>query len=109
MNDCIFCKIINKEIPSNVVYEDDEILAFNDIVPKSPVHILVIPKDHIETFNDIKDHEITSKISKVIQKIVIEHKIDKSGYRVVINCNKDGGQIVNHLHYHILGGKHLKW
>lgn len=109
MSDCIFCKIINKEISSDIVYEDKDVIAFNDIGPKAPVHILIIPKKHIPTFNDIIDYDITGKITRVIQKIVKDKNLDKPGYRVVVNCNKDGGQAVYHLHYHILGGRPLLW
>ncbi len=109
MNDCIFCKIINKEIPSNIVYEDNEILAFRDINPVAPVHILVIPKKHLESVLDIKkeDEQIVGKIYTVINKIAKEEKIDESGFRIVVNCGEDGMQEVKHLHFHILGGKKL--
>ncbi|MBU1077765.1 MAG: histidine triad nucleotide-binding protein [Spirochaetes bacterium] len=109
MEGCLFCKIINKEIPGDIVYEDDDILAFNDIDPKAPVHVLIIPKQHIPTFNDIDDPAIIGKITRIIQKIAKEKNIDKGGYRVVANCNKNGGQAVYHLHYHLLGGRELGW
>ena len=107
--DCLFCKIINKEIPSQIVYEDDDILAFNDIAPKAPVHILVIPKKHIESHAKLiaEDAELMGKIQMVINKIAKEKGISESGYRVVINCGEDGGQEVKHLHFHLLGGKKL--
>ncbi len=109
MSDCIFCKIINKEISSDIVYEDEDVIAFNDIDPKAPVHILVIPKEHISTFNDITDFSITGKISSVIQKLAKEKNIDEQGYRIVANCNQHGGQAVSHLHYHLLGGRQMQW
>lgn len=109
MSDCLFCKIINKEITSDIIYEDEDIVAFNDIDPKAPVHILLIPKKHVPTFNDITDYDIIGKITKVIQNIVKDKNIDKDGYRVVINCNQHGGQSVPHLHYHLLGGRQLQW
>lgn len=109
MSDCLFCKIINKEIPSEIVYEDNDVLAFNDIDPKAPVHILIIPKKHITTYNDIEDYEIIGKITKAVQQIAKEKNIDQKGYRVVTNCNNDGGQAVYHLHYHLLGGRSLQW
>ncbi len=109
MSDCIFCKVINKEIPSDILHEDEDVIAFNDIDPKAPIHILIIPKEHISTFNDITDYNIIVKISKVIQKLVKDKNIDEQGYRVVVNCNQDGGQSVSHLHYHLLGGRQMQW
>ena len=107
--DCIFCKIINKEIPSKIVYEDEEILAFNDIHPLTPIHILVIPKKHIESAIDIKeeDEKLIGRMYTVINKIANDLNIDKKGFRVVTNCGEDGGQEVKHLHFHLLAGKKL--
>lgn len=106
--DCVFCKIINGEIPSNKVYEDEKILAFYDLEPQAPVHVLIIPKNHIcctdkldETNCEIVGY-IFSKISKIAEKLGLEN-----GYRVVNNCKEDGGQTVFHLHFHLLGGKKL--
>lgn len=109
MNDCIFCKIIKKEIPSDTVYEDDEIIAFRDIHPAAPIHILVIPKKHIESLIDVKqeDEQLIARIFKVINKIAEQEGMDKKGFRVIINCGEDSGQEVGHLHFHILGGKKL--
>ena len=109
MSDCIFCKIINKEIPSSIVYEDDEILAFRDINPVAPVHILVIPKKHIDSLVELKkeDEEVVGRIYTVINKIAKQEKIDEKGFRVVVNCGEDGMQEVKHLHFHLLGGKKL--
>lgn len=106
--DCLFCKIINGEIPTNKVYEDDEILAFKDINPKAPVHILVIPKKHISSAKEIKedDEALIGKIFTVINKIAKEFNLE-NGYRIVNNCGEDGGQEVMHLHFHLLGGKKL--
>ena len=111
MSDCIFCKIIKGEIPSKKVYEDDKVLAFNDISPEAPVHFLIIPKEHIESVNDIseKNSEIVAHIFRIINKIVKELGIDETGSRIVNNCRKDGGQTVNHMHFHVLGGRDLKW
>ena len=109
MSNCLFCKIVNKEISSDIVYEDDDVLAFNDIDKKAPVHILIIPKKHIPTFNDIDNYSIIEKITKTIQKLARDKKIDKEGYRVVANCNQNGGQAVFHLHYHLLGGRPMQW
>ena len=109
MEDCVFCKIIKGEIPSTKVYEDEEILAFKDINPVTPVHILVIPKKHIESLNEIEqeDQMLIGKIFTVIKKIAKEQGIAEYGYRVIANCGEDGGQEVKHLHFHILGGKKL--
>jgi len=111
MSDCIFCKIINGEISTERVYEDENVVAFNDINPQSPVHILVIPKVHISSLNDIDENNsrIIGQIHLAIKKIGIEKNLDHKGYRVVNNCGKDGGQTVDHLHYHILGGREMKW
>jgi len=109
MDNCIFCKIINKEIPSQSVYEDDLILAFNDINPVAPVHILIIPKKHLTSMNDLteRDTAIIGNIFLVIKKLAAEFEIAASGYRVVINIGADGGQQVGHLHFHLIGGKPL--
>lgn len=108
-NDCIFCKIIKGEILSSKVYEDEEVLAFNDINPAAPVHILVIPKKHITSLATMEDGEeiIISKIYKIINEIAENQGFKDNGYRVIVNCGKDGGQEVGHLHFHILAGKQL--
>lgn len=109
MEDCIFCKIINGEIPSTKVYEDDEILAFKDINPAAPIHILVIPKKHILSLVQLEkeDEMLVGKIYTVINKIAEEQGVLNKGYRVIVNCGKDGGQEVGHLHFHLLAGKSL--
>lgn len=109
--DCIFCKIINKEIPSDIVYEDEDVLAFNDINPEAPVHVLVIPKKHITSFNGLTeaDGALLTKIMLVIQKIAKEKNIADSGYRIVNNCGEQGGQTVGHLHFHLMGGREMLW
>lgn len=109
MEDCLFCKIIKGEIPSNKVYEDEEILAFNDINPAAPIHILVIPKKHIKSLANIEkeDEMLLGKIQFAINEITEEQGFKKDGYRVIMNCGKNGGQEVGHLHYHILAGKPL--
>jgi len=111
MNDCIFCKIAKGEISSKKVYEDDKVFVFHDINPEAPVHVLVIPKEHIASANDIDESksDIIAHIYLVIHKIVRELGIAETGYRIVNNCGEDGGQTVNHLHFHILGGRSLKW
>lgn len=108
--DCLFCKIIAGEIPSNKVYEDDSVLAFYDIDPKAPTHFLVIPKQHISSLD-----EITAENSAVIAHVyeVIAHLAKKlglgNGYRVVSNCGEEGGQTVGHIHFHVLAGRNLGW
>lgn len=107
MEDCIFCKMIKGEIPSNKVYEDEEILAFYDIQPAAPIHILVIPKKHISSLAELskEDEALIGKIYGVIHKIADEKGFQKNGYRVIVNCGKDGGQEVMHLHFHLLAGR----
>lgn len=109
MEDCIFCKIIRGEIPSTKVYEDDEILAFNDVNPAAPIHILVIPKKHINSLADMKpeDEKLVGKIYGVINKIAEKEGFKDEGFRVIVNCGKNGGQEVMHLHFHILAGRKL--
>lgn len=109
MSDCLFCKIINKEIPSKIVYEDDSVLCFHDVSPMAPVHLLVIPKNHIASVNEVtgENVEYIAKIFSVIPEIAKTVGIDKTGYRVITNCGEDAGQTVKHLHFHILGGKKL--
>jgi len=109
--DCIFCKIANGEIPSKKIYEDEKVIAFHDISPEAPIHFLVIPKEHIQSANEISEENanIISHIFLVINKLVRELNIEKTGYRVVNNCGKDGGQSVNHIHFHVLGQRELKW
>ena len=105
---CLFCKIINKEIPSNVILEDENFLAFHDINPKAPVHILVIPKIHVDSFNEVSG-EIMSKMTDFIHSVAKEVNIENSGYRIITNIGDNGGQEVKHLHFHILGGAKLTW
>lgn len=109
MEDCLFCKIIRGEIPSTKVYEDEEILAFKDINPAAPIHILVIPKKHIKSLVELEkeDEILIGKIYTVINKIAEEQGVKEKGYRVIVNCGKDGGQEVEHLHFHLLAGKPL--
>lgn len=106
--DCLFCKIINGDIPSTKVYEDDSVLAFKDINPNAPVHVLVIPKMHIESANCIHEQNIDA-VSKVLLAIPVVAKLCglENGYRVITNVGEDGGQTVKHLHFHILGGEKL--
>ena len=105
---CLFCKIIAGEIPSTKVYEDDTVLAFRDINPQAPVHVLVIPKEHIPSVDGItaENSQVVAHIFEVIPTIAAAEKL-ANGYRVVSNCGADAGQTVNHLHFHILGGREL--
>ncbi len=108
MDDCVFCKIVKGEIPSEKVYEDSEILAFKDINPIAPVHILVIPKTHIKSLVEFNDDELLAKMFKVIKQIAKDQNIEESGYRVVTNIGENGGQAVKHLHFHVIGGRKLE-
>ena len=107
MNDCIFCKIIAKEIPSKIVYEDEKVIAFNDIDPKAPIHILVVPKEHIESAAYLENRDdISGAVFTAVAKICKGLNLDK-GFRIVTNCGEDARQSVKHLHFHILAGKPL--
>lgn len=105
---CLFCKIVKNEIPANIELENDDFLAFHDINPKAPVHILAIPKKHCDSFNDVTP-ETMSGMTTFIQELVQKLGIDKSGYRLITNIGENGGQEVKHLHWHVLGGSKLKW
>ena len=108
-DDCIFCKIVGKQIPAVLVYEDDKVLAFNDVNPQAPVHVLVIPKAHITTVAELEDMSVIKDLFAVMKKVAEEKGIDKTGYRIVVNHGKDSGQAVPHLHFHLLGGRSLHW
>lgn len=109
--DCIFCKIAQGEIPSNKVYEDEDVLAFHDLNPEAPVHILVIPKKHITNLETAaaEDQMLLGKIMLTIQQIAREQGIAETGYRVVSNIGAQGGQTVMHMHFHLLGGREMLW
>ncbi len=109
MTDCIFCKIINGEIPSNKVFESDTVLAFRDINPQAPVHVVIIPKVHIASANELCAENISAvtDIFSAIPEIAKAAGVAESGYRIINNCGEDGGQTVRHLHFHMLGGKNL--
>lgn len=111
MEDCLFCGIVEGNIPSKKVYEDDRILAFEDINPRAPVHILVIPKSHKATLLELEeaDKETIGNIYLVINKLAREKKIADEGFRVVVNCGKRAGQEVFHIHFHLLGGRSMQW
>lgn len=107
VNDCIFCKLAAGIIPSNMVLETERVLAFHDISPAAPVHILIIPRKHIPTMNDVAEEDLSliADIHQVAQQIARQFGIADSGYRLINNCGKEGGQVVYHLHYHLLGGE----
>lgn len=110
MTDCLFCKIVSGEIPSSKVFENEEFLAFNDIDPKAPVHVLVIPKKHFENISNLSvtDEKLTAGLMNVASKIADQEKLSK-GFRIVINTGVEGGQSVFHVHAHVLGGRSLTW
>ena len=109
MDDCVFCKIIKGEIPSEKVYEDEFVLAFKDINPTAPIHVLVIPKKHIETLMDVKpeDADLMAKILEGVQKVAEKLGIEKNGFRLIANCGPDSGQEVMHVHFHLLAGRKM--
>ena len=111
MEDCIFCKIINKEIPASIVFEDEKIIAFNDINPQAPIHILLIPREHFASLNDIPEEKknILSHLLLKARQIAQEKGIAEKGYRIVLNTAKDSGQEVFHIHLHLLGGRRMNW
>ncbi len=111
MAECLFCKIVNGDIPCNIVYQDENVLAFRDINPVAPVHVLIIPKRHIQSVRDLNDENINvvTHIFNAANIIAKELGIDETGFRVVTNIGEDGGQTVLHLHYHLLGGRNLQW
>ena len=111
MSECLFCKIRDGEIPAEVVYEDDEVLAFNDVNPQAPVHVLIIPKKHISTVNDAgpDDAAIIGNMMLAAKDIANTRKIAADGYRLVVNCNQNAGQTVFHIHLHLLGGRRMSW
>ncbi|MGR9099586.1 MAG: histidine triad nucleotide-binding protein [Gammaproteobacteria bacterium] len=109
MAECLFCKMVSGEIKPDVVYEDEEILAFRDINPQAPVHILAIPKVHVATLNELEDERLGGKLLRTVADLARKEGLSDDGYRAVINCNKQGGQEVYHLHLHLLGGRQMTW
>ena len=111
MADCLFCKIIKREIPSSIVYEDDRLLAFNDINPQAPTHVLILPREHIESLNDAApgDEATLGHLLRLASKIANQQGIAENGYRTVINTGAESGQSVWHLHVHVLGGRPMNW
>jgi len=109
--DCLFCKIAEKTIPAQIIFENDKILAFRDISPKAPVHVLIIPRKHIPGMNDITPADVVllGEIQTAAREIARSENISENGYRLVLNCGKDAGQAVAHLHYHLLGGRKFGW
>ena len=111
MQDCLFCKMVSGEIQPDTVYEDDDVLAFRDINPQAPTHVLIIPKIHIATINDLQpEHaELVGKLYLAAAKIAVMEGFADDGYRVVMNCNEQAGQTVFHIHLHLLGGRNMSW
>ncbi|HEY5649410.1 MAG TPA: histidine triad nucleotide-binding protein [Nitrospiria bacterium] len=111
MSDCLFCKIVQKEIPAKILYEDDAVLVFDDINPQAPVHSLIIPKTHVASLDDtaLSDSSLLGKLLQTARDQARARKIHSSGFRTVINSGADGGQTVSHLHVHLLGGRAMGW
>ena len=111
MSVCLFCKIITREIPASIVYEDEHLVAFNDINPQGPTHVLIVPKRHIASLNDLAagDDQIVGEMVRLAATLAAEKGIDASGYRTVFNTNRDAGQTVFHIHLHLVGGRAMKW
>lgn len=112
MTDCVFCKIASKEIPSEIVYEDDMIVSFKDLEPQAPVHVLIVPKKHIKSLSEATEQDkavISHIMVDVVAQLAKKFKIASDGFRVVVNTGKMGGQTVPHLHFHLLGGRDMQW
>ena len=110
-SDCLFCKIVDKDIDANVIFESDDVIAFRDINPQAPTHVLIIPKRHISTINDLvdSDTDIVGRLYLAAKEIAAQEGIADAGYRAVMNCNAAAGQTVFHIHLHLLGGRNLSW
>jgi len=111
MTDCLFCKIRDGEIPADIVFESDDVLAFNDVNPRAPIHIIIIPKKHIPTINDVEDDDelIMGKLFSAAKSIAEQKAVSDDGYRLVVNCNEKAGQTVFHIHMHLLAGRAMTW
>ncbi len=111
MTDCIFCKIAAGEIPANIVYEDEHVIGFHDLNPQAPIHILLIPRKHIATINDLQaeDDIILGRLYRAAAQVAQQEGLSQEGYRTVMNCNAAGGQTVFHIHLHLLGGRQMTW
>jgi histidine triad (HIT) family protein len=109
--DCLFCKIIDKQIPSNIVYTDEQVIAFDDIAPQAPIHKLIIPRKHIATLNDLSpaDSPLIAHMLQTAKTLTQALEVEEAGYRLVFNCNRHGGQEVFHIHLHLLAGRQLQW
>ena len=108
---CLFCKIINGDIPAKILYHDDKVIAIEDIQPQAPTHVLIIPHEHIATLNDVtaNHNELVGHLFQTAKKIAAEKGLSEPGYRVVMNCNSEGGQAVYHIHLHLLAGRQMSW
>ncbi|MCD5407411.1 MAG: histidine triad nucleotide-binding protein [Desulfotomaculum sp.] len=111
MPECIFCKIINKEIPAEIIYEDEQVMAFKDVNPVAPVHILLIPKKHIATLFDLttEDSDVIGQLVLTAKKLAVKLGLEEKGFRLVANCKEDGGQTVFHIHFHLVGERFFAW
>ncbi len=111
MTDCLFCKIRDGEIPADIVYENDDVLAFRDVNPQAPLHVLIVPRKHIATVNDVQpdDAAVMGKLFLAAQHIAAQEGVADDGYRLVVNCNSKAGQTVFHIHMHVLGGRNMTW
>lgn len=109
--DCIFCKIAQQEVPATILYQDEQVIAFDDLHPRAPIHKLIIPHKHIATLNELskEDENVAGRMLYVAQQLAKQFDIAENGYRVVMNCNKDAGQAVFHIHLHLLGGREMNW
>ena len=108
-DDCLFCRIVRREIPATVVFEDDHVVAFRDINPQAPTHVVIVPREHVASLNDAADAVLIGRLSLTAAKIARTEGVAESGYRTVVNTNRDAGQTVFHIHLHLLGGRHLGW
>jgi histidine triad (HIT) family protein len=108
-DDCLFCRIIRGEIPAKFVAKTPECVAFRDIDPQAPTHIVIVPREHIPTLSDVKDPLIVGQMTRLATDVAASEGVAESGFRVVVNTNADGGQTVHHLHMHLLGGRHMGW
>lgn len=109
MSDCLFCKMVSGVIKPDVVYEDETVLAFRDINPQAPTHVLIIPKTHVATLNDLKDAQLAGHLLQTAAEVAKQEGLSNQGFRTVINCNSHAGQEVFHLHLHVLGGRQMRW
>ena len=109
--DCLFCSIIERKIPADILYEDEHVLAFRDIAPQAPTHVLIIPKKHISTINDVsdEDNELMGRLINTARRIAATEGLSDDGYRLLFNVNQHGGQAVYHIHLHLVGGRQMAW